>query len=93
MGLEQSLALGVILASHGVVVPRGPVGLDDQATPRPPKVGNDLAVTQVDRDVDIGVFEPGGSDQVEDYVLEKAPGRSGTFGDDPAKLASPASVA
>jgi hypothetical protein len=42
MSLQQSLALSVVLASKSVVVPRGAVGLDDQATFRPRKSGTTI---------------------------------------------------
>jgi hypothetical protein len=43
VGLEQRLALGVVLSREPVVVPGGAIGLHHQALVAPAEVGHDAA--------------------------------------------------
>ena len=92
-GLEEGLALGVVLAGEAVVVPGGAVGLDDEAPAGPAEVGDDAFVIDREQDVDVGVLEAGVEEEVEHRVLELAPGGRWARGEDPGEVggASPRS--
>jgi hypothetical protein len=47
--LQERLALGVVRAGEGVVVPRGAVRFDDEPLPRPAEVGHHPTAVEHER--------------------------------------------
>jgi hypothetical protein len=74
VSLEQSLALDVILAGERVIVPGGAVGLDDEPAIRPAEVRDHATTVEHQWAVDIRRLQPGGSDEIQDDILEDGAG-------------------
>ena len=84
MSLEQRLALGIVLSGEFVLVPGCAVGFDDQSSRGPTKIGNHASAVEEDRNIHIGVFEAGSTNEVEYHVLEHAARRGWAAGNDPS---------
>jgi hypothetical protein len=85
VSLEQGLALGVVLPRELVVVPHAAVRLDDQVPIRPPEVGDDATAGDLEGLVDVRVRKTAPEHQVQDHILELAPGRRGAGRNDAPK--------
>ena len=78
MRLEQGLALGIVLARELVVVPRGAIGLEDEALLGPAEVGDGAAACDEAGNVDVGMDVAPAQDELENDVsssLRMARGR------------------
>jgi hypothetical protein len=91
VGLEERLALGVVLAGELVVVPCGAVGLDHEPLVGPAEVGDDTPTGDHERHVDVGAGEPAAEDEIKHHVLELRAGRRRAGGEDPPEVADAAS--
>src|SRR3954454_21356947 len=85
-GLEQRLTLGIVLLRELVVVPSRPVRLYDELLFRPAKVRDDLTAVDDERHVDVRVRQTAGEYEVQDDILQLAPGGRRATGDDLRQL-------
>jgi hypothetical protein len=93
MGLEQRLALRIVLARELVVVPGGAVGFDDETLGRPAEVRYDAPAVEYEVDVHVRMRQPAAEHEVEHRVLELASCRRRPGRDDPCEVAHAAAWA